>query len=292
MFQATHCRSCSESSLELILEWELPAVVPAPTNSASAAGANVREQLAFCGKCALVQRVSSEVRDTSSRSAEVRSRSELNCWPIRQLTSQVIASQKLRPTSLVMQVGSREGRLLTEYQRAGIPVLGIEPAVRLAELARLEHGVPTLCRRFDRELAGFLLGCGQQADVVHLSDLLSAVEDPNVPISGLPTVLKDSGVAVMEVPYVRHLIDRGNLWSPHHTDLSYFSLTSLQRLLSRHGLVIHDVERTTDGGTSLRLFVGKRGETSARVADLLTEENGWGVDQLTTYLPQRHAKVA
>jgi hypothetical protein len=94
------------------------------------------------------------------------------------------------------------------------------------------------------------------------------------------------------VPYVRAMLQRGDLWSAHHRELSYFSLTSLERLLTRHGLVIHDVERSTDGGSSLRLFVGKRGQTSTRVTSLLSEECGWGVDRPATYHPRRQARVA
>ena len=288
MSSATRCRSCSTPSLNTIHQWEPPA---ASAPAALATAELGTQELAFCPKCMLVQRVFEEHTPKPNNTDYVPPQ-QLASWPARQLTSQIIATQKLRPTNLVLQIGSREGRLLNEYQAAGVPVLGIEPAVRLAELARLEHGVPTLCRYFDRTLALHLLNCGQPADVVHLSYLLPLVDDLDAVVSGLPIVLKDSGIAVVEVPYVRRYLDCGNLWAPQQKQLSYFSLTSLHNLLSRHKLVIHDVERSADGGTSLRLFVGKQGETSSRVATLLTDENSWGVDRLGTYLPQRHAKVA
>jgi hypothetical protein len=206
------------------------------------------------------------------------------------LACQVIAYQKLRPTSLVIGIGSRDGRMLTDYQSAGIPVLGIEPAIKQAELARLEHGVPTLCRYFDKYFAAHLAACGQQADVVHLHHVLPLVGNLEDFTAGLPIVLKDTGVAVIEVPYVRTMTECNELAARHHWQLSYFSLHSLVHLLGKHRLVVHDVDRLDDG--SLRLFVGKCGETSARVSTLLAEEKSWGVDRAASYLKPRPAKVA
>lgn len=253
------------------------------------AGPGSNEELAFCPNCTLVQRVTPS---NASSQHDTIPLTETAAWPARQLISQVIATQKLRPTSLVVQIGSRDGRLLADYQAAGIPVLGIEPAVKLAELARLEQGVPTLCRYFDEHLAVHLLACGQPADVVHLHGTLPLVAELDTFVAGLPILLKDTGVAVIEVPYVRAMLERGDLWSPRHRELSHFSLTSLTHLLTRHRLVIHDVERSTDGGSSMRLFVGKLGQTSARVTALLIEECGWGVDRPATYHPRRQSKVA
>jgi hypothetical protein len=281
------CRSCGEKSLKLILKCERPATArPTGSDPTLMVSQNTdADELFLCPRCALVQRV---VVDGSPMTAPCDS---LNP-PARQLIHQVIASQKLRPTSLVMAIGSRDGRLLGDYQAAGIPVLGIEPAVRLAELARLERGVPTLCRRFNKDLALQLVGCGQPADVVHLHHVLPLVADLDPVIAGLPVVLKDSGVAIIEVPYVKPLVERGELAAWHYSHLSYFSLTSLVRLLSRHTLVVHDVERVPEGSGGLRLFVGKRGETSTRVATLLADEKAWGVDRVASYQAQRPAKVA
>lgn len=282
-----NCRSCGETSLNSLLKWERPQAALAQPGSPSrlTAQSGDGDHLVHCPKCCLVQRVVTDLPSDSTLREPVT-------WPARQLACQVIAYQKLRPTSLVIGIGSRDGRMLTDYQSAGIPVLGIEPAVRQAELARLEHGVPTLCRYFDKYLASHLAGCGQQADVIHLHHVLPLIAALEPFAAGLPIVLKDSGVAVIEVPYVRTMTERNELAARHHWQLSYFSLTSLVHLLGSHRLVVHDVERLTDGAGSLRLFVGKQGQTSARVVTMLADEKSWGVDRTSTYLAQRPAKVA
>lgn len=282
---ATTCRSCGESSLNSLVSWDQPlaAFTQPGSPKRNAAQSGDGDQLVHCSKCSLVQRIVAGVPGESASRDPV-------AWPARQLACQVIAYQKLRPTSLVVGIGSRDGRMLTDYQAAGIPVLGIEPAVKQAELARLEHGVPTLCRYFDKYLAAHLAGCGQQADVVHLHHVFPLIEDLAQFTAGLPIVLKDTGVAVIEVPSVRTMADRKELAARHHWQLSYFSLTSMVSLLGSHGLVAHDVEYLADG--SLRLFVGKKGQTSARVNAMLADEHSWGVERASTYLSLRPAKVA
>ena len=90
---------------------------------------------------------------------------------------------------------------------------------------------------------------------------------------------------------MKQLIDRRAIWSAHNGQRNCFSLTSLAHLVAQHKLVLHDVERTGEG-SAMRVFLGRRGNTSDRVTKLLAEEQAWGVDQLLTYMPPRPAKVA
>jgi hypothetical protein len=97
--------------------------------------------------------------------------------------------------------------------------------------------------------------------------------------------LKDSGTAVIESPYVKDLIDRGEFDTIYHEHLCYYSLTSLAYLFGQHNLVIQDVERIPIHGGTLRLFVGKKGfsKPSQAVQDLMAEEDAWGAGSLEFY---------
>jgi 2-polyprenyl-3-methyl-5-hydroxy-6-metoxy-1,4-benzoquinol methylase len=249
--------------------------------------AGARLELALCSTCALVQIAGSAEVVELLRRREARSAPrEVNFRYQPALPAQIVASQKLRPTSLVIDVGSGDGRLLEWYQHAGIPVLGIEPAVNLAEAARHERNVPTLAKFFNPDLAAQLEACGQSADVVHVHRVLECVLDPNGLVAGLKIVLKPAGVAVIESTYVKDLIDgvAGVAGTPaNFLQSRYFSLTSLANLLSRHSLTIHDVERPAKSG-SLRLFVGRSSGSSTRLRMLLDEEAAWGVSRPQTYL--------
>ena len=281
------CRSCGEGRLTPILALgDMPLANRLLTDEQlTAREPSYPLELVLCPRCTLLQITETVPAEELFREyVYFSSFSDGMLRHARQLTGQIMASQKLRPTSLVIEIASNDGYLLQNYQHGGIPVLGIEPAINVAEIARREHGVPTLCEFFGRDLAARLEGCGQQADVVHAHNVLAHVADLNGFVAGLRIVLKDTGVAVIEVPYVKDLIDNVEFDTIYHEHLCYFSLTSLAQLFDRHGLTVHDVERVAMHGGSLRLYVGKTAARSSRVQQMLDEESAWGVDLAAFYL--------
>ena len=71
----------------------------------------------------------------------------------------------LTEKSLVIEIASNDGYLLQHFVKAGIPVLGIEPAANVAEVAR-EKQVPTRSCFFGTDTARELAAQGEQADLL------------------------------------------------------------------------------------------------------------------------------
>ncbi len=194
-----------------------------------------------------------------------------------------IEELKLDDRSLVIELASNDGYLLQYYRAKGIAVLGIDPAPGPVAAAR-KRGIETLQAFFGRELAAKLAAEGRRADVIHANNVLAHVADTNGFVAGIGTLLKEDGVAVIEVPYVKELIDRGEFDTIYHEHLCYFSVTALTRLFGRHGLSLNRVEPLEIHGGSLRLFVGKRERADRSVADHLQAERLAGVDRLDYYV--------
>ncbi len=242
--------------------------------------------MAFCPHCTLVQILETVPPEKLFRHyLYFSSFSDALLQHARAIAERLIESRRLDGKSLVVEAASNDGYLLQYYRQNGIRVLGIEPALNVARVAETERGIPTLREFFGQELARQLREEGQGADVFHANNVLAHVPDLNGFLSGVRTVLKDDGVAVIEVPYVKEMIDRCEFDTIYHEHLSYFSLTALDRLFRRHGLIISDVERLSIHGGSLRLFAAP--EATARrnqaVGSLLAEESAWGVDREEAY---------
>jgi hypothetical protein len=128
---------------------------------------------------------------------------------------------------------------------------------------------------------------GLRADVFHAHNVLAHVPDLNGFVAGVRTLLKPTGVAVIEAPYVKDMLDHCEFDTIYHEHLCYFSLTALDHCFRRHGLVIRDVARVPIHGGSLRLFAAHEErvdeEVSQGVTDLLAEEAAWGVGTLDPY---------
>jgi len=161
-------------------------------------------------------------------------------------------------------------------------VLGIDPAPGPVAAAR-ERGVDTLQAFFGLDLARQLVADGRRADIIHANNVLAHVADTNGFVAGMSLLLKENGMAVIEVPYVRDLIDHGEFDTIYHEHLCYFSVTALRRLLRRHGLALIRVEPLAIHGGSLRIFVGKREPDDRPVAQYLQAERRAGIDEFEYY---------
>jgi SAM-dependent methyltransferase len=194
----------------------------------------------------------------------------------------IMASRPLGKASLVVEAASNDGYMLRHFAERGIPVLGIDPAKPPAEAA-IKAGIPTLNTFFTQGLAGELREQGKAADVFLANNVLAHVSDLIGFVTGMRSILKESGIAVIECPYLVDLIDHGEFDTIYHQHLCYFSVTALDRLFRSQGLFLNDVERTTIHGGSLRLFVEKHDAPGERVQALLREEQARGVDSIDFY---------
>jgi SAM-dependent methyltransferase len=201
------------------------------------------------------------------------------------LAERIVAERRLDDSGLVMEVASNDGYLLQFYRHAGVPVLGIEPATNIAQIAE-ERGIRTRCEFFGVEVARRLAAEGCLADVIHANNVLAHVGDLNGVVEGFRLLLKSGGEVIIEVPYVKDMIDGIEFDTVYHEHLCYFSLTALERVFRGHGLVIRDVERLPIHGGSLRVFASAAAdhpEPSQAVRELIAQEEGWGVDAPAFY---------
>ena len=241
--------------------------------------------LVFCPHCALVQITETVPPEVLFREyLYFSSFSDTMLSHAKTLVERLTASRGLDERSLVIEVGSNDGYLLQYFAARGVPVLGIEPAENIAAVAT-SRGIPTRCAFFGRELAHALRREGHGADLLLANNVLAHVADLNGVVEGIGHILNKGGLAVIEVPYLRDMIDRCEFDTIYHEHLCYFSVTALQRLFERHDLLLADVERIPVHGGSLRLSVAHAAGASvgARVRQLLTEESAWGVDRLDSY---------
>jgi hypothetical protein len=90
-------------------------------------------------------------------------------------------------------------------------------------------------------------------------------------------------VAVIEVPYLRDLVDNCEFDTIYHEHLCYFSVTALDRLFTRHGLSLNRVEHYPIHGGSLRFFVEPQVRVQDSVRRYLEEESEAGLTEFGYY---------
>ncbi|TWT56358.1 class I SAM-dependent methyltransferase [Allorhodopirellula solitaria] len=281
---ATCCRGCGHEHLNSVLS-----LGSTPLANALLADSDLSKterrwplDLVRCRDCSLVQITETIPPESLFREyAYFSSFSDTMVAHAREIASRMIEEHSLGGDSLAMEIASNDGYLLQWYHQAGIPVLGVEPAKNIAEVAVRDRGVDTVCEFFGSDLANRLASEGKRADVIHANNVLAHVADLNGVVAGLATLLNQNGRVVVEAPYLGDLIDRVEFDTIYHEHLCYFSLTALTQLFAKHGLQVVAIERLAIHGGSLRIIAAHAGavEVSASVQNLLHEEAEWVFDE-------------
>lgn len=286
MGKISQCRSCASPHLELVLDLGNSPLADRLLTERDLA---TREpsyplELLFCHGCGLAQ-ISYTVPPAelfcndypyfSSVSDALRAHTVENVL-------EIIERRALGPDNLVVELASNDGYLLRHYKERGIRVLGIDPAEPPAKAA-IAIGVETILDFFTTNLARTLAGKGVSADVMHANNVLAHVADTNGFVAGIATLLKRTGMAVLEFPYVRDLVDHCEFDTIYHQHLCYFSVASVDALFRRHGLFVNDVRRIPIHGGSLRLYVEPVENVRQSVRSLLEEERGIGLNSVEYY---------
>lgn len=199
-----------------------------------------------------------------------------------------MATERLRlgRESFVVELASNDGYLLQYFVQRGIRCLGVEPAANVAQAA-VARGVETLVEFFDEAAARRLREAGRRADLVIGNNVLAQVPNLNSFVAGISILLAPGGTVTLEFPHLMRLIEGNQFDTIYHEHFSYFSLLSVERILSAHGLSVFDLEELWTHGGSLRIWAGHAAEGRRPVGDKVLEmrqrERDAGFERIETY---------
>jgi len=284
----TGCQICSNKELDSIL---FLGYLP-PVNQMHEVGNQPVEQpsypadLLYCCNCHLVQLgliVDKEVLFpgeypyTSSTTKVLRE----NFADLYEECSRII---KLDENDLVIDIGSNDGNLLSNFQDKH-RVLGITPE----EIGRIaiKRGIPTIIDYFSDEVVARVLEKEGKAKVITATNVFAHIDDINKITDLLLELLDSDGVFISESHYLLPLITNLQYDTIYHEHLRYYSVHSLQYLFEQHGLEIFHVKEIPSHGGSIRVFCSRKGqfEIHQSVCEQLGREKDVvvGVENLKTF---------
>ncbi|MBI2900391.1 MAG: class I SAM-dependent methyltransferase [Planctomycetes bacterium] len=239
--------------------------------------------LCFCPDCALVQlgtTVDREIMflDHPYVSGTTRTLPE----HFRALAADIARRYSLGPDSLVVDVGSNDGTFLQGFRKLGARTLGVEPARKIAEIARA-GGIETVEAFFGRDSAARIVASHGRARTITAAGVFFHIDDLDDFLDGVTELLEEDGVFIVQAMYLVDILDRTAFDAVYHEHLEYYSLHPLVKLFGRHGLEIVDVARKDIHGGSFILHAVREGRATASVREILALERGRGILSIATY---------
>lgn len=178
----------------------------------------------------------------------------------------------LKKDDLVADVGSNDGTLLSNFQKGGHRVHGIEPT----DMGRLanQRGIPTTIAFMSRQVAQQVKDAHGPAAVVTATNVFAHMEDIHQVLESIILLLRDDGLFISESHYLMSLLETVQYDTIYHEHLRHYSLTSLQYLLNMHGLEVVHARRIPTHGGSIRVYAARSGKRRIQpsVEGMLEEE--------------------
>jgi hypothetical protein len=223
-----------------------------------------------CESCALVQLSESLPREAIFNPDYVYYSSTSTSWlkHSKLYAEKITKMLTLNQNDLVVELASNDGYLLQFFQELGISVLGIEPAMGVAQSA-IKKGIPTVIDFFGASLA-LSLASSHKPKLIIGNNVLAHVPNLHDFLRGVSLLISNEGVITFEFPHLLNLLQNSQFDTIYHEHYSYLSITALIPLLKQYKLKVFEIEKIPSHGGSLRIFLAK-------------ESSGWRISQAVHY---------
>tara|TARA_R110000823_G_scaffold196747_1_gene328040 strand:+ start:4228 stop:5439 length:1212 start_codon:yes stop_codon:yes gene_type:complete len=267
------CASCNSNSFSTIYNFgEIPLAGSFPLESERFNIQKFPLSIIMCNDCKLVQTdtlIEPEVLFKDYRYiSSVGMQKHFNLY-----ADWLVNKEGVKPLDSVLEFGCNDGPLLDALRSRGIHnTIGIDPATNIVELGR-EKGLNIENDFFNSEFVKDNRWEGK-FDYVLASNTFAHITDINSVVKGVEQSLKKDGKFIIEVQYLVDLVDKFQFDFMYHEHLYYYTITSLNHLLSKHGLKIIDVERVPVHSGSIRVIATKNfgDEVNSIVEELVENE--------------------
>ena len=281
------CRICSSTNLNMILDLgeQPPANSFVDKNQLNSSESKFPLRLFWCGDCYLVQLLDIVDKEFLFRNyLYMTSASKPIVDHFKKYAHNVFEEfLKEKTNPFVVEIGSNDGSLLSEFKKLGTQILGIEPATNLSNLAN-QSNITTKNTFFSSQVCKEIIK-SRNAKVVVANNVIAHVEDLQDLMHGIQILLDKNGVFIFEVPYLVDLIKKLEFDTIYHEHLSYFSILPLLKLVEKFGLEIFDIRKQLVHGGTLRIFVSKKDNypINDSVKIFVNEEHTLGLDNIEFY---------
>lgn len=182
----------------------------------------------------------------------------------------------LNSESLVVELASNDGYLLSAFQKLGVPVLGVEPADNVASIARAA-GVPTLTEFFGESLAGRLLAEHGHPRLIVANNVFAHIPDMHDFMAGMSKLADDRTIITIENPSFALLLRQTLFDTIYHEHYSYLTAHSVKVVAEAHGLNLVHIDQLPTHGGSNRYWLSRSQAIDRSVSDTLEAEKQAGL---------------
>lgn len=289
--EVKRCRACGSSSFHEVINLGNQYVVDFPEAVNSD---NLRAPLHVvrCTSCSLVQLQQTVLKERLFHHMWYRSSiSESMRSSLEEIVRRINSCIHLKNGDRVLDIGCNDGYTLGVYPKH-VTTVGVDPCLELVHEASQSH-------RADVAVHGFfsadrLIGHGPFKVITAIA-MFYDVPNPQKFLEDCRALLTDDGLLVIQMNYLKTMLEDTTVDNISHEHLTYWSLNALNDIVEASGLQIQGAETNAVNGGSIRVYITKPGgalnglpitkqmQLYGRLQALKLEEQKMGLDRDDVY---------
>jgi len=188
--------------------------------------------------------------------------------------------------SKILEFGCNDGVLLQYFKDCkNVRAFGVDPSENVTKIAK-DKGLEVYTSYFNKDISRKLKKNIGKVDVVTGSNVFAHVDDIQEIIDAAKIILKNDGVFIVEVHYLKDLIEKNQYDTTYHEHLCYYSVTALHNIFKKSKMKLIDIDHLEMHGGGIRVTAVK--ESSIRpvcssVQDFIENEKSINMDSLIKF---------
>ena len=186
----------------------------------------------------------------------------------------------------VVEVGSNDGYLCSLLMNSGYNVNGVDISENMVKQA-ITNGIPTHNKLFGSKSSLELIDSIGNSDYIIANNVFNHANDPLDFLHGIKQLLKEKGLFIIEVPYWKTQIENNRFDMVYHEHVTYFTVSSVKKIVEESGMFIKDIQLVNSHGGSLRIIGSKSKSENSIIEKMIKDEDESGIFTAEYYLAAR-----
>jgi dTDP-4-dehydrorhamnose reductase/SAM-dependent methyltransferase len=153
----------------------------------------------------------------------------------------------------ILEIGCNDGVMLRKLKEHGFNVIGVDPSHTVKQM--LEDGYNIYNDYFNESLSNKIVLEHGKVDIFLSSNSFAHIHDMDTIIKGIKNVLKDDGLAIIEVHNSDNIINNLHFDFIYHEHMTYYTKLSFHKIFKLHNMYVEKIEDIDVHGGSIRVYI-------------------------------------
>ena len=203
----------------------------------------------------------------------------------KEINNSLFKKNKLKSRIKVLEIGSNDGYLLSQFKSKSFSVLGVDASKKMCQLARKKN-IRTLNLLFNFKNSENIKKKYSSFNLIIANNVMNHANNPMDFLKAAKNLMNKNGVLILEFPYWANLVRDKKFDQIYHEHVSYFTVSYLNHVLNKINLSITNILETEYHGGSIRIIIKHKKNNFKKkiVKKYIKRENSQGLFKKKTYV--------